>query len=124
MEIRRAIENRFRKALKPNKVVLLLGPRRVGKTWFLKHFLPELGMPCLFLNGDDALVRSVFQQQTLSNFKNLVGSNTLLVIDEAHRIPNIGWGLKLMVDEIEGLHIVATGSSIFDLKNRFCHFCM
>ncbi|MFM7587246.1 MAG: AAA family ATPase [Bacteroidota bacterium] len=48
-------------------VVLLLGPRRVGKTWFLKQLLPELGMPYLFLNGDDALVRNVFQQQTLKN---------------------------------------------------------
>lgn len=99
MEIRRAIAHRFQKALRPNKVVLLLGPRRVGKTWFLKQLLPELGMPYLFLNGDDALVRNVFQQQTLSNFKNLVGSNKLLVIDEAQRIPAIGWGLKLMVDE-------------------------
>ncbi|MEY4144526.1 MAG: hypothetical protein RLZZ335_378 [Bacteroidota bacterium] len=117
MEIRRAIAHRFQKALRPNKVVLLLGPRRVGKTWFLKQLLPELGMPYLFLNGDDALVRNVFQQKTLSNFKNLVGSNKLLVIDEAQRIPAIGWGLKLMVDEIEGLHVVATGSSIFDLKN-------
>ncbi len=74
-------------------------------------------MPYLFLNGDYALVRNVFQQKTLSNFKNLVGSNKLLVIDEAQRIPAIGWGLKLMVDEIEGLHVVAIGSSIFDLKS-------
>ena len=117
MEIRRAIAHRFQKALRPNKVVLLLGPRRVGKTWFLKQLLPELGMPYLFLNGDDALVRNVFQQKTLSNFKNLVGSNKLLVIDEAQRIPAIVWGLKLMVDEIECLHVVAIGSSIFDLKN-------
>jgi predicted AAA+ superfamily ATPase len=38
------------------------------------------------------------------------------VVDEAHRIPDIGWNLKLMVDEIEGLHIIATGSSVFDLR--------
>ncbi len=103
--------------LKPNKVVLLLGARRTGKTWFLKKVIPGLGMPHLFLNGDDATVRKVFQEQTLSGFRSLVGNNTLLVIDEAHRIPEVGWGLKLMVDEIPGLHIVATGSSVFDLKN-------
>ena len=117
MEITRAIEDRFRKVLKPNKVVLLLGARRTGKTWFLKKVIPGLGMPHLFLNGDDATVRKVFQEQTLSGFRSLVGNNTLLVIDEAHRIPEVGWGLKLMVDEIPGLHIVATGSSVFDLKN-------
>ena len=112
MEIQRAIEDRFRKLLRPNKVVLLLGARRTGKTWFLKKVVPGLGMPYLFLNGDDATVRKVFQEQTLAGFKSLVGTNTLLVIDEAHRIPEVGWGLKLMVDEIEGLHIVATGSSV------------
>lgn len=117
MEIQRAIEDRFRKLLRPNKVVLLLGARRTGKTWFLKKVVPGMGMPYLFLNGDDATVRKVFQEQTLAGFKRLVGSSTLLVIDEAHRIPEVGWGLKLMVDEIEGLHIVATGSSVFDLKN-------
>jgi len=117
VEIPRAIEERFRKVLKPNKVVLLLGARRTGKTWFLKKVIPGLGMPHLFLNGDDATVRKVFQEQTLAGFRSLVGNNTLLVIDEAHRIPEVGWGLKLMVDEIPGLHIVATGSSVFDLKN-------
>jgi predicted AAA+ superfamily ATPase len=117
VEITRAIEDRFRKVLRPNKVVLLLGARRTGKTWFLKTVIPGLGMPYLFLNGDDAAVRKVFEEQTLSGFRSLVGKNTLLVIDEAHRIPEVGWGLKLMVDEIPGLHIVATGSSVFDLKN-------
>jgi hypothetical protein len=117
MKIHRAIEESFRKALKPNKVLLLLGARRTGKTWFLKNILPELGLPYLFLNGDDSLVQSTFQNRTVENYTRLVGNNKLLVIDEAHRIPEIGWCLKLMVDEIEGLHIIATGSSVFDLRN-------
>ncbi|HOY49650.1 MAG TPA: AAA family ATPase, partial [Flavobacteriales bacterium] len=112
MKIHRAIEESFRKALKPNKVLLLLGARRTGKTWFLKNILPELGLPYLFLNGDDSLVQSTFQNRTVENYTRLVGNNKLLVIDEAHRIPEIGWCLKLMVDEIEGLHIIATGSSV------------
>ncbi len=117
MKIHRAIEESFRKSLKPNKVLLLLGARRTGKTWFLKNILPELGLPYLFLNGDDSLVQSTFQNRTVENYTRLVGNNKLLVIDEAHRIPEIGWCLKLMVDEIEGLHIIATGSSVFDLRN-------
>lgn len=117
MKIHRAIEESFRKALKPNKVLLLLGARRTGKTWFLKNILPELGLPYLFLNGDDSLVQSTFQNRTVENYTRLVGNKKLLVIDEAHRIPEIGWCLKLMVDEIEGLHIIATGSSVFDLRN-------
>ena len=117
MEILRAAEVNFRKALMPNKVVLLLGARRTGKTWFLKKLLPKLGMPYLSLNGEDASVQQLLQNRTVANYKNIIGENKLLVIDEAHRIPEIGWVLKLMVDEIEGLHIVATGSSVFDLRN-------
>ncbi|MCB0820262.1 MAG: ATP-binding protein [Bacteroidetes bacterium] len=116
MKYGRAIETRLRKVLKPNKVILLLGARRTGKTWFLKELLPRLELPYLFLNGDDSSVQSVFSERTVSNYKRLVGDARLLVIDEAHRIPEIGWNLKLMVDEIEGLHIIATGSSVFDLR--------
>ena len=117
MEIQRAAEVNFRKALMPNKVVLLLGARRTGKTWFLKKLLPKLEMPYLSLNGEDTSVQQLLQNRTVANYKNIIGENKLLVIDEAHRIPDIGWVLKLMVDEIEGLHIVATGSSVFDLRN-------
>lgn len=117
MEIQRAAEVNFRKALMPNKVVLLLGARRTGKTWFLKKLLPKLEMPYLSLNGEDNSVQQLLQNRTVANYKNIIGENKLLVIDEAHRIPDIGWVLKLMVDEIEGLHIVATGSSVFDLRN-------
>lgn len=116
MKYERAIEARLRKVLKPNKVVLLLGARRTGKTWFLKDLLPRLELPHLLLNGDDSSVQSVFSERTVSNYKRLVGDAKLLVVDEAHRIPEIGWNLKLMVDEIEGLHIIATGSSVFDLR--------
>lgn len=107
---------RMRKAMKPNKVVLLLGARRTGKTWFLKNLLLKLDMPYLYLNGDDASVQAIFKERTVANYVRLVGDYKLLVIDEAHRIPEIGWNLKLMVDELEGLHIIATGSSVFDLK--------
>lgn len=61
-------------------------------------------------------MQSVFSERTVPNYKRLVGDARLLVVDEAHRIPEIGWNLKLMVDEIEGLHIIATGSSVFDLR--------
>jgi predicted AAA+ superfamily ATPase len=42
----------------------------------------------------------------------------MLLIDEAQKIPEIGQILKLMVDEIEGVKIIATGSSMFDLTNK------
>jgi len=42
----------------------------------------------------------------------------LLVIDEAQNIPDIGKILKLIVDSINGIKNIATGSSVFDLSNK------
>jgi hypothetical protein len=39
----------------------------------------------------------------------------MLVIDEAQKIPNIGTALKLIVDHIPDIAVLATGSSSFDL---------
>ena len=46
-----------------------------------------------------------------------MGDKRWLIIDEAQTVPEIGKILKLMVDEIDGIKIVATGSSVFDLEN-------
>jgi predicted AAA+ superfamily ATPase len=118
MEIQREIETRFKKAIKANKIVLLIGARRTGKTWFLKKMLPKLGMPFLLLNDEDQSAQNLLKEKTISNYKEILGKSKILVIDEAQKIPEIGWVLKLMVDEIEGLHIIATGSSVFDLTQR------
>ena len=40
-----------------------------------------------------------------------------MLIDEAQKIPEIGLKLKLMVDHIEGIRILVTGSSAFDIHN-------
>jgi Predicted ATPase (AAA+ superfamily) len=41
-----------------------------------------------------------------------------LAIDEAQNIPQIGSILKLIVDEIPGISVLASGSSSFDLLNK------
>ena len=60
----------------------------------------------------------MLHNRTISNYKNLTKGISLLVIDEAQHIPDIGFKLKLMVDEIPNLSIIATGSSVFDLSNK------
>jgi predicted AAA+ superfamily ATPase len=40
------------------------------------------------------------------------------VIDEAQNIPNIGMGLKILVDQIPTIRIIATGSSSFELAGQ------
>jgi len=103
----------------PNKVIILLGARRVGKTFLLnqlmEHYIKE---PVLKINGEDYASIEIFKTRTVENYKRLLGKNKILIIDEAQKIPDIGLSLKLMVDTIEGIKIVATGSSVFDLHSK------
>lgn len=114
----REIEKGFDKFLQPNKVLVLMGARRVGKTELLQKRLSETKEPYLLLNGEDATTASVLSNRSVENYKRLLGDKKLLVIDEAQTVPEIGKILKLMVDEIEGIKIIATGSSVFDLENE------
>lgn len=116
--LKRKIEAAFEQYLQPGKVLVLLGARRVGKTELLKNQLASLDEKYMLLNGEDATTATVLSNRSIENYKRLLGDTKLLVIDEAQTVPEIGLILKLMVDEIEGLKIVATGSSVFDLENE------
>jgi uncharacterized protein len=104
------------KKLKPNKVIIIYGARRVGKTVLVNEILEILGEPVLILNGEDINVHDRLSNRTIENYKQILGSYKLLYIDEAQKIPEIGLKLKLMVDEIDGLRIIISGSSSFDIS--------
>ncbi len=112
----RTVLPQIMRALQPQKVVVILGPRRVGKTVLLKQLADQLDEEPLFLNGEDMAARELLQRRSIANFKALLGEKRLLFIDEAQKIEHVGAILKLMVDEIEGIRIVSTGSSAFDLE--------
>ncbi len=114
----REITNSIIEKLKPNKVVIIFGARRVGKTVLVNEVLASLEEPYLALNGDDINVHDRLSIRTIENYKQILGSYKLLYIDEAQKIPDIGLKLKLMIDEIEGLKIIISGSSSFDISQN------
>jgi predicted AAA+ superfamily ATPase len=117
--IQRALFKELKRRVKPQKVLILMGARRVGKTELIRKYLSELSPQDYQLyNGDDQNTWQLFANRTVSNYKKLIGKTKLLVIDEAQKIPGIGLKLKLMVDSFPDLSIIATGSSVFDLSNR------
>ncbi|HLR36810.1 MAG TPA: AAA family ATPase, partial [Chitinophagaceae bacterium] len=118
MKIPRKMAVLIQKRIGSNKVLLLFGTRRTGKSFLLKTIEKELSIPFLHLNAEDADVQQLLENRSIANYKRLIGENELLVIDEAQVIPDIGKKLKLMIDELEGLTIIATGSSSFDLSNK------
>ncbi len=114
--IERQITAQLLDAITPNKVVVLLGPRRVGKTVLLKQIIAQRKEDVLLLNGEDFSVRELLRRRSVAHYKNMLGNKRILVIDEAQKIPEIGHVLKLMVDEIKGLSVFVTGSSAFDMR--------
>jgi predicted AAA+ superfamily ATPase len=117
--IPRALLTQFQRKLRPNKVLMLLGPRRSGKTAFIKDYLKTVDpTKTLVLNGEDLVDAALLQERSVANYSRLLADKDLLVIDEAQHIPEMGLILKLIVDSIEGIQVIATGSSAFDLHQQ------
>lgn len=117
MKIERTAKNLIKKRLKAGKVLVILGARRVGKTFLLKDFLKDVKENYIFWNGEDFAVHEILKRRSVKNYKNIIGNASLIVIDEAQRIPEVGLILKLIVDSFENLKVIVTGSSSFDITN-------
>lgn len=100
------------------KAIVLLGARQVGKTTLLKSVIKEQLAEVLYLNCDEPQTVSTLSNRNLRELQLLVGENKFIVIDEAQKVDNIGLTLKLIVDNISGVQLIATGSSAFELRNR------
>ena len=111
------LEN-LKKIIAPQKAIIVYGPRRCGKTTLLQHLLKDLKENPLFVNGEDITVQDYLSSQSIEKLRDFVGNSRFLVIDEAQKIKNIGLNLKLMLDHIPGLKIIASGSSSFDLARQ------
>lgn len=116
--VKRLLEEPLQSKLAPGKVLVMLGPRRVGKTFLLNQILAGVHEPYLLWNGEDTELWKLLENRSVAHYQNLVGRHKLLVIDEAQKIRDVGAALKLMIDHVEGLKIIATGSSAFDLNRR------
>jgi len=104
--------------LESNKVLIIYGPRRVGKTTLLQELLESTSLKYRFDSGENIRVQEVLGSCDFDKIKEYVGDNKLIAIDEAQQIPGIGMGLKIIVDQIPGIKIVVTGSSSFELFNQ------
>ena len=114
--IKRAIN--IPKLLEKEEVLVIYGPRRVGKTTLVNDFLADYKGKYLIKTGDDIMTRTTLSSEDLSRITNLIAGYDLFFIDEAQQIENIGKGLKLIIDSQKKMDIIATGSSSFDLANK------
>src|SRR3989344_138968 len=104
--------------LQPNKVLVLYGPRRVGKTTLITEFLKEYPGKIYSSTGENIQLRDILESDDFQKIIPFFSGYDLIVIDEAQKITNVGQGLKILVDQIKDIRIIATGSSSFDLSNK------
>lgn len=116
--IQRILEKRITDNTGKGKIIHIPGPRQVGKTTLLKKIAGETNIPVLWLNGDEADIRELFSNPTSTRLKSIIGTNKLVIIDEAQRIQDIGLALKLLVDNFPEIQLIASGSSAFELAEK------
>ena len=115
--ISRQIEPELQKRIHQGKLLVITGPRQVGKTTLMKQVLDFPNEKVLWLNCDNPDDRQSLFDATTSALKSLIGGYKLVVIDEAQRVPNIGLTLKILADEFPDVQVIASGSSALDLAN-------
>jgi len=114
----RFYENTEEKLLQKGKVFVLMGPRRVGKTELIKKLISQFNGKVFSGTGDNLDLREVLSSQRLSRINSALGAYDLIFIDEAQRIPDIGYSIKLLIDSSPDKTIVLTGSSSFELAGQ------
>lgn len=115
--IQRTLETKVQSLLGSNKAILIMGARQVGKSTLLETLFKNRE-DVLWMTGDDLDIQELFSHITSSRLKALLGRYSLLVIDEAQRIADIGLRLKLITDQIPDVQVIATGSSSFELASK------
>lgn len=115
--IRRYYESLFASMLQEGKVMVLLGARQVGKTSLIKKMISE--RENVFKgDGNDFDLQELLNSLRLSLIKSALDNYSLIFIDEAQKIRNIGEAIKLIVDHLPGSMVILSGSSSFDLSNK------
>ncbi len=104
--------------LKSNKVLLIYGPRRVGKTTILNDFLKKTKLKYRLDSGDNIKIQHILSSSDFDLIRDYVADNQLIAIDEAQKIPDIGLNLKIIVDQFPKIKVIATGSSSFELAGQ------
>jgi len=114
----RYFENQAKELVQPGKVLVIYGPRRVGKTELIKKMISGRPGKTYFGTGDDMDLQSLFATKSLAKLSVALGSYDIVFIDEAQYISEVGAGLKLLTDNFPEMAIVVSGSSSFQLSGK------
>src|SRR3989344_6483318 len=109
--------------IEAGKVLVIYGARQVGKSSLVRKYLEKItkvvpALKQLFFNGEDVNVQAIFSSMNLKTLHEAIGDASLVILDEAQVIRNVGISLKLLVDTRPDLKIIVTGSSSLELSGQ------
>src|SRR3989338_11449584 len=113
----RTIEKHIKDDLFQGKIIVLYGPRQVGKTTLSKKILEEYGAEGQYFDCQ-ALAVHDFLVPNPQIMKARFGDARVVVLDEAQYVPDIGRVLKVFHDAYPEVQLIVTGSSSFDLAHK------
>jgi len=119
--IKRILQATILKTSFHGKVLIIQGPRQVGKTTLALEIVKGLkakGKARVF-NCDDPDHRELLENKGLDSLKNTIGDARIVFIDEGQKLTTIGQTLKLLADHYKkSLQVVVTGSSTMNLLDK------
>jgi predicted AAA+ superfamily ATPase len=115
--IKRAYEP-LKSHLAPNSVLVIYGPRRAGKTTLLQSYLSSTEWKYRSVVGDDVPTQQLLSSRNVAQIQEYLEGYELFAIDEAQYVPEIGHALKIIVDQVPDIRVIATGSSSFELAGQ------
>ena len=118
MIIKRTLENTINQWLFKGKIIILYGPRQVGKTTLVKEIANKHGSKNSYINCESIDNKVALEDHNPERLKKFLGDGNFFILDEAQKVKNIGTTLKLLIDTYPDIQIIATGSSSFDLSNK------
>lgn len=119
--IKRTLKENILKHAFRGQVLIIQGPRQVGKTTLSLEVVKDLkvkGDACIF-NCDDPDHRDLLENRGLEALKKTIGKAKIVFIDEGQKLSTIGQTLKLLVDYLKkSVQIIVTGSSTMNLLDK------
>jgi len=92
----------------------LFGPRQTGKTTHIRQEFPN----AIFYNLLETNVFRELRERPELIRQRLTGSETVIVIDEIQRLPELLFEVHAMIERNPGLRFILTGSSARSLRTR------
>ena len=115
-EIKRHIIEQLKSITSLKKIMVILGPRQVGKTTLLRQLTTD-ATNVLSFDCDNADERLALEDKTTTELAAIIGKAPVVIIDEAQRVRNIGMTLKMLGDMHLSAQIYVTGSSSLELSD-------